>query len=49
VRSAVSESSPGLCGLIGIADCRTPVLDELREPVRLTVTTEEDIELEREE
>lgn len=49
-RCATEFGSLGLCDLTGPAEVRTPVLDELRDPVRFTVTTDaEDKEFEREE
>ncbi|KAI7288153.1 hypothetical protein KC345_g297 [Hortaea werneckii] len=49
-RSAVKALSLGLCDLIGTADALAPVLDELSEPVRLMVDTEDDDkEFERED
>ena len=49
-RNAISDVSPGLCGPIGAVEFLAPVLDELSEPVRLMVTTEEeDREPDREE
>lgn len=45
-----AEGSLGLCALTGPAEVRTPVLEELRDALRLTVTVEaEDSEFEREE
>lgn len=49
-RSAIKALSLGLCDLIGTADALAPVLDELSEPVRLMVETEDDDkEFERED
>lgn len=49
-RRAMSDVSPGLCDLIGTVEFLAPVLVELSEPVRLTVTTDdEDREFDREE
>jgi len=42
--------SPGLCGLIDKIVLRAPAVDELSDPLRLMVLTEEpDTELERED
>ena len=46
----MSEVSPGPCIPIGRVELRAPVLDELRDAVRFTVTTDaEEKEFEREE
>ena len=48
--NAISDVSFGVCVPIGTAEFRAPVLDELSEPARFTVTTDaEEKEFERDE